>query len=101
MTIDGISPAYFREYALRISIFLSASSTREAAHRGAEISRCALSHGTFLNAMGGNSAEENEQNIVTVEGDGHVVVFKQIAGLIARRIVFIQVGDRVARGIGD
>lgn len=55
--------------------------------------------GKFLNAMGANSAEENEQNIVTVEGEGHIVVFKQIAGLIARRIVFTKrVGDTVARG---
>jgi phosphatidylserine decarboxylase len=49
--------------------------------------------------MGANSAEENEQNIVTVEGDGHTVVFKQIAGLIARRIVFNRrAGDHVERG---
>src|SRR6266550_3477386 len=55
--------------------------------------------GKFLNAMGTNSAEENEQNIVTVEGEGHTVVFKQIAGLLARRIVFTRkVGDHVARG---
>jgi phosphatidylserine decarboxylase len=55
--------------------------------------------GKFVNAMGANSAEENEQNIVTVEGEGQTVVFKQIAGLIARRIVFTKkVGDRVARG---
>lgn len=55
--------------------------------------------GKFLNAMAANSAEENEQNIVTVEDDGRTVVFKQIAGLIARRIVFDKkVGDTVARG---
>ena len=49
--------------------------------------------------MAANSAEENEQNIVTVEGDGRTVIFKQIAGLIARRIVFnLKVGDGVARG---
>ena len=49
--------------------------------------------------MSANSAEENEQNIVTVEGEGRTVVFKQIAGLIARRIVFnFKVGDKVARG---
>ena len=55
--------------------------------------------GKFLNAMGANSADENEQNIVTVEGDGRTVIFKQIAGLIARRIVFnYKVGDRVERG---
>jgi phosphatidylserine decarboxylase len=41
----------------------------------------------------------NEQNIVTVEGDGTTVVFKQIAGLIARRIVFWKkIGDRVEKG---
>ena len=55
--------------------------------------------GKFLNAMGAHSAEENEQNIVTVEGEGRTVIFKQIAGLIARRIVFnFRVGDHVARG---
>src|SRR5467141_3955344 len=55
--------------------------------------------GKFVNAMNANSAEENEQNIVTVEGEGQTVVFKQIAGLIARRIIFTRkVGDTVARG---
>ena len=55
--------------------------------------------GKFLNAMGANSAEENEQNIVTVEGEGRTIVFKQIAGLLARRIVFNRkVGDHVERG---
>jgi phosphatidylserine decarboxylase len=45
------------------------------------------------------SAEANEQNIVTVEGEGMVLVFKQIAGLLARRIVFNQKpGDTLARG---
>ena len=55
--------------------------------------------GKFLNAMNQASAEQNEQNIVRVEGDGQVVVFKQIAGLLARRIVFHpKVGDRLERG---
>ena len=55
--------------------------------------------GKFLNAMGAHSAEEIEQNIVTVEGAGHTVIFKQIAGLIARRIIFTRkIGDRVACG---
>ncbi len=55
--------------------------------------------GKFGNAMGAVSAEENEQNIVTVRGDAGVVVFKQIAGLLARRIVFTKkVGDKLERG---
>ena len=55
--------------------------------------------GKFLNAMNQASAEQNEQNTVRVEGDGQTVVFKQIAGLLARRIVFDKkVGDSVQRG---
>jgi phosphatidylserine decarboxylase len=55
--------------------------------------------GQFRNAMGAVSAELNEQNVVTVEGDAGIVVFKQIAGLLARRIVFTRkAGDTVARG---
>ena len=55
--------------------------------------------GKFCNAMDRNCCEVNEQNIVTVEGDGQTVIFKQIAGLLARRIVFTKkVGDTVGRG---
>jgi phosphatidylserine decarboxylase len=55
--------------------------------------------GKFLNAMNSESAAHNEQNTVTVEGNGRTVVFKQIAGLLARRIVFNKkMGDRVERG---
>lgn len=55
--------------------------------------------GKFGNAMGAVSAEDNEQNIVTLKGETGIVVFKQIAGLLARRIVFTKkVGDQVSRG---
>ena len=55
--------------------------------------------GKYLNAMNPASAEQNERNTVTIEGEGHRVIFKQIAGLLARRIVFTkQVGDSVRRG---
>jgi phosphatidylserine decarboxylase len=55
--------------------------------------------GKFLVASKEACSTENEQNIVTMRGDGVTVVFKQIAGLIARRIVFTKkVGDTVAAG---
>ena len=55
--------------------------------------------GKFLDARSKDCADLNEQNIVTVEGDGQTVVFKQIAGLLARRIVFYpKLGDRLLRG---
>jgi phosphatidylserine decarboxylase len=55
--------------------------------------------GKFMVASKEACSTENEQNIVTVRGDGVTVIFKQIAGLIARRIVFTKkVGDRVEAG---
>jgi len=55
--------------------------------------------GRFLAANREEASAQNEQNSVTVEGDGTRVVFNQIAGLIARRVVFYkQPGDMVAAG---
>jgi len=84
----------------RISIFLSVFDVHVNRSPIAGVIRdVRYQRGKFLNAMGASSAEENEQNIVTVEGGGRTVIFKQIAGLIARRIVFDRkVGDTVARG---
>ena len=88
----------------RISIFLSVFDVHvNRSPIGGVIRDVRYQRGKFLNAMTANSAEENEQNIVTVEGqiEGQVrtVIFKQIAGLIARRVVFnFKVGDHVACG---
>lgn len=55
--------------------------------------------GRFLVASKEQASIQNEQNTVVVEDNGTRVVFKQIAGLIARRIVFNKKpGDRVATG---
>ena len=84
----------------RISIFLSVFDVHVNRSPIAGVIRdVRYRRGKFRNAMGANSAEENEQNIVTVEGAGRTVIFKQIAGFIARRIVFnCHVGDHVACG---
>ena len=56
--------------------------------------------GKFLVASRGIASAENEQNIITIQADdGTVVVVKQIAGLIARRIICTKsVGDSVKAG---
>ena len=84
----------------RISIFLSVFNVHVNRSPIAGVIRdVRYQRGKFLNAMAANSADENEQNIVTVEDEGRTVIFKQIAGLIARRIVFnLRVGDKVNRG---
>lgn len=55
--------------------------------------------GKFRNAMDPACANVNEQNEVTIRSDIGPIVMKQIAGLLARRIVFTKkVGDAVQRG---
>jgi len=85
---------------LRISIFLNVFDVHvNRSPVGGIIREVQYQRGKFVNAMNAASAELNEQNVVTVEGEGQTVVFKQIAGLLARRIVFNKkVGDRVERG---
>lgn len=85
----------------RISIFLSVFDVHvNRSPLAGIIQDVRYQKGKFLNAMNPASAEHNEQNAVTVEGDdGQTVVFKQIAGLLARRIVFNKkVGEPVKRG---
>lgn len=88
------------ERRIRISIFLSVFDVHvNRSPIAGTIREVRYQRGKYLNAMSEASAEQNEQNIVTVEGDGQAVVFKQIAGLLARRIVFNhKVGDRLERG---
>ncbi len=84
----------------RISIFLSVFDVHvNRSPLTGVIREVRYQKGKFLNAMNPASAEHNEQNAVTVEGEGQTVTFKQIAGLLARRIVFNRkVGDPVERG---
>ncbi len=97
---DVVTVKVGNEEQLRISIFLNVFNVHVNRSPIAGVIREVIyQRGKYLNAMNITSAELNEQNIVTVEGDGQKVQFKQIAGLLARRIVFYpKVGDRLERG---
>lgn len=84
----------------RVSIFLSVFDVHvNRSPIGGVLSRVEYRKGQYLNAMNPASAERNEQNMVTVRGEGMEVTFKQIAGLLARRIVFnFKEGDTVQAG---
>jgi phosphatidylserine decarboxylase len=76
----------------RISIFLSVFNVHvNRAPISGTVSRVYYQKGQYLNAMNPASAERNEQNVVTLRGQGadtgFEITFKQIAGLLARRIV--------------
>ena len=84
----------------RISIFLSVFDVHvNRAPISGVLTQVRYQKGQYLNAMNPASADRNEQNIVTVRGRGVEVTFKQIAGLLARRIVFnFGEGNQVERG---
>jgi phosphatidylserine decarboxylase len=84
----------------RLTIFLNVFDVHvNRAPIAGTIAKVQYQPGKFLVASREECSRENEQNIVTVQGDGTTVVFKQIAGLIARRIVFTkQPGDHVSLG---
>ena len=86
--------------AIRISIFLNIFDVHvNRTPIAGVITEVQYKRGKFLVASREAASAENEQNTVSVDGDGTRAVFKQIAGLIARRIVFNKKpGDHVALG---
>ena len=84
----------------RISIFLSVFDVHvNRAPISGVLTHVCYRKGEYLNAMNPASADRNEQNVVTMHGQGIEVTFKQIAGLLARRIVFnFTEGHAVKRG---
>ena len=92
------------EHNTRVSIFLNIFDVHvNRAPISGIITDISYKRGKFLVASLEGASTDNEQNVVTIRsGDGTTVVFKQIAGLIARRIVFdkkkgdfVQAGERV------
>lgn len=86
--------------ATQVSIFLSIFDVHvNRAPIGGRIERVDYHKGEFLPAFDDKASLRNEQNTVTLRDGASRVVFKQIAGLIARRIVFRKrVDDEVAPG---
>ncbi|MFY9555756.1 MAG: phosphatidylserine decarboxylase [Blastocatellia bacterium] len=84
----------------QISIFLSPLDVHiNRSPIAGEIVDVAYKPGAFHIASREIASIENEQNVVTVRGDKLTIVFRQIAGVMARRIVlWKKKGDRVAMG---
>lgn len=105
----AVSPADGRVVAVvsepgrqtRISIFLNIFDVHvNRSPISGIVTDVTYKRGQFLVASREIASAENEQNIVTIRADdGTSVVFKQIAGLIARRIICTKaVGDTVQCG---
>ena len=84
----------------RISVFLAIWNVHMNRSPAAGIiTKMNYCPGKFSAAMRECASTDNEQNVITLATDGGEITFKQIAGLIARRVVcWKKPGDRVARG---
>ncbi len=85
---------------LRVTIFLNVFDVHvNRVPVGGTVTLVEYREGEFLNAMKPESAVRNEQTLIMIDAGGYTVGFKQIAGLLARRIVCnLKTGDRVERG---
>jgi len=108
----AVSPADGRVMAVktddagghRISIFLNVFDVHvNRTPIGGKVACVTYKKGQFLVASKEDASAANEQNVITVdgviEGQPTRVVFKQIAGLIARRLLcYVQAGSVVETG---
>ena len=98
MEVD--EPAFMHGRAIRIAIFMNVFSVH--VNRYPVSGRVAYTHynpGKFINAAEDKASLENEQSSVGIESGAHRVLVRQIAGLIARRIVtYSRPGDQADQG---
>ena len=90
-----------REMMTRISIFMNVFDVHvNRSPIAARITKLTYVPGLFVNAELDKASEDNERQALTLQtADGTQLGVVQIAGLIARRIVFAKsVGDTVGRG---
>ena len=92
--------AFLHGRATRISIFMNVFSVHVNRYPVTGTVRYVRhTTGKFLNAAVEQSSLENEQVSVGIEAGGHRVLVRQIAGLIARRIItYSREGDRAEQG---
>lgn len=92
---------FLREKAIKVSIFMNVFNVHvnRAPYTGT-VRQILYQPGRFFAANAEKASLENEQNAILLETDnGKKILFIQIAGLIARRIIcYAKEGDRLVKG---
>jgi phosphatidylserine decarboxylase len=93
-------PAFLHSRALRVSIFMSVFDVHVNRYPvSGTVAYRNYNPGKFLHAAADKASLDNEQSSVGLQGPHGAVLVRQIAGLIARRIVTdAKVGDRATQG---
>jgi phosphatidylserine decarboxylase len=97
---DCIENEYIRDRAIQISIFLSPLDVHVNRYPISGIIEYVRYYpGEYLVAWHPKSSERNERSVIGVRAEGGKVLFRQITGILARRIVFeTRVGDTISAG---
>ncbi|MDY6348132.1 MAG: phosphatidylserine decarboxylase family protein, partial [Bacteroidales bacterium] len=90
---------YFKDERVKISIFMSINNVHVNSYPiTGEVSYTAYHPGKYVLAKLPKSSVDNEHNTIVVKGEEEVL-FRQIAGFVARRIIsYPEVGDHVEQG---
>ena len=100
MITEVNEPAFMQGRAMRLSIFMNVFSVHVNRYPlDGTVKYVHYNKGKFLNAAAEKSSLENEQSSVGIESGSYRILVRQIAGLIARRIVtYSQMGQQVKQG---
>ena len=101
ISIDEVDEnEYFNEKVQRISIFMSVFNVHvNRIPWAGEVEYLDYAKGRFKAAFAEDAPDVNERTVIGIKSDKGKLMFKQIAGLIARRIVYnIKPGDKVKSG---
>jgi len=100
MITEVEEPAFLHGRAIRISIFMNIFNVHVNRYPvSGHVRFVHYNPGKFLNAATEKSSLENEQSSVGLETNGRRILVRQIAGLIARRIVtYSREGEEVEQG---
>lgn len=93
-------PEYFKDRRIQVSIFMSPLNVHvQWMPMGGKISYLKYHPGLYLVAWHPKSSTENERSTIVVNSGKHEVLFRQIAGAVARRIrYYIKPGDELKKG---
>jgi phosphatidylserine decarboxylase len=91
---------YFKDKRLQVSIFMSPANVHiNRIPMSGKVEYSQYHKGKYLVAWNPKSSTENERHSVVIKSDNAIILVKQIAGAVAKRIVnYLQVGQMVEQG---
>lgn len=95
-----IDTEYFNDKRLQVSIFMSPANVHlNRIPMNGEVVYNQYHKGKYLVAWNPKSSTENERHSVVIKNESSIILVKQIAGAVAKRIVnYLKVGQQVTQG---